>query len=118
MTRGAGHHKDWGGGARPSGTAVAGIHAMAILAPLFAFIGRQVGRIVQMAFGWATIMLFGRVPQDRQILLAAGGQNPVLGKEVEPPQRPVHPHRERAGDQRRGLGVDPDRGFGAAVGGS
>lgn len=43
---------------------------MAILAPLIAFIGRQVGRIVQMAFGWATIMLFGRVPQSKQLLLA------------------------------------------------
>jgi hypothetical protein len=43
---------------------------MAILAPLIAFIGRQVGRIVQMAFGWATVMLFGRVPQSKQLLLA------------------------------------------------
>jgi hypothetical protein len=43
---------------------------MALLAPLFAFIGRQVGRIVQMAFGWATILLFGRVPQRKQLLLA------------------------------------------------
>ena len=43
---------------------------MALIAPLIAFIGRQVGRIVQMAFGWATIMLFGRVPQSKQLLLA------------------------------------------------
>ncbi|MGZ8475256.1 MAG: hypothetical protein ACXWWQ_03395 [Candidatus Limnocylindria bacterium] len=43
---------------------------MALIAPLIAFIGRQVGRIVQMAFGWATIMLFGRVPQSKQFLLA------------------------------------------------
>ena len=43
---------------------------MALIAPLFAFIGRQVGRIVQMAFGWATVMLFGRVPQSKQLLLA------------------------------------------------
>jgi hypothetical protein len=43
---------------------------MAIIAPLIAFIGRQIGRIVQMAFGWATIMLFGRVPQSKQLLLA------------------------------------------------
>jgi hypothetical protein len=42
---------------------------VALLAPLFAFIGRQVGRIVQMAFGWATILLFGRVPQRKQLLL-------------------------------------------------
>ena len=43
---------------------------MAFLAPLIAFIGRQIGRIVQTVFGWATLMLFGRVPQDRQLLLA------------------------------------------------
>jgi hypothetical protein len=43
---------------------------MAIIAPLFAFIGRQIGKIVQMAFGWATVLLFGRVPQSRQLLLA------------------------------------------------
>ena len=44
---------------------------MAIFAPLLAFVGRQVGRVVQMAFGWATILLFGRVPQDKQLLMAA-----------------------------------------------
>ncbi len=43
---------------------------MAILAPLIAFIGRQLGRLVQMVFGWATLMLFGRVPQSKQLLLA------------------------------------------------
>jgi hypothetical protein len=43
---------------------------MALLAPLFAFVGRQVGRLVQMVFGWATVMLFGRVPQSKQLLLA------------------------------------------------
>ncbi|MCA1588176.1 MAG: hypothetical protein LC744_05890 [Chloroflexi bacterium] len=43
---------------------------MALIAPLIAFIGRQLGRIVQVAFGWATMMLFGRVPQSKQLLLA------------------------------------------------
>jgi hypothetical protein len=43
---------------------------MALLAPLIAFIGRQLGRLVQMVFGWATLMLFGRVPQSKQLLLA------------------------------------------------
>lgn len=52
--------------------------AMALIAPLFAFIGRQVGRIVQMAFGWATVMLFGRVPQSRQLLLAVVALGSVL----------------------------------------
>ena len=51
---------------------------MALLAPLFAFIGRQVGRIVQMAFGWATILLFGRVPQRKQLLLAAVALGSIL----------------------------------------
>ena len=44
---------------------------MVVLAPLFAFVGRQLGRLVQMVFGWATLMLFGRVPQSKQLLLAA-----------------------------------------------
>ncbi len=43
---------------------------MALLAPLLAFIGRQLGRLVQTVFGWATVMLFGRVPQSKQLLLA------------------------------------------------
>ena len=51
---------------------------MALLAPLFAFIGRQVGRIVQMAFGWATILLFGRVPQRKQLLLAGVALGSIL----------------------------------------
>ena len=51
---------------------------MALFAPLIAFIGRQVGRIVQMAFGWATIMLFGRVPQSKQLLLAGVALGSIL----------------------------------------
>ena len=51
---------------------------MALIAPLFAFIGRQIGRIVQMAFGWATIMLFGRVPQRKQLLLAGVALGSIL----------------------------------------
>lgn len=38
----------------------------AILAALF----RSAGKLLNTAFGWATIMLFGRVPQDRQIYLS------------------------------------------------
>jgi hypothetical protein len=37
---------------------------------IFAFIGRQLGRVLTLAFNWATIVLFGRVPQDRQLLLS------------------------------------------------
>jgi len=41
-----------------------------ILAPILAFLGQQIGRLAQMAFGWATVMLFGRVPQSKSLLLA------------------------------------------------
>src|SRR5438874_11458046 len=37
---------------------------------VFAFIGRQLGRVLTLAFNWATIVLFGRVPQDRQLYLS------------------------------------------------
>ena len=43
---------------------------MVILAPILAFLGQQIGRLAQMAFGWATVMLFGRVPQSKSLLLA------------------------------------------------
>ena len=37
---------------------------------VFAFIGRQLGRVLSLAFNWATIVLFGRVPKDRQLYLS------------------------------------------------
>jgi len=37
---------------------------------IFAFIGRQLGRVLSLAFNWATTLLFGRVPQDRQLYLS------------------------------------------------
>lgn len=37
---------------------------------IFAFIGRQLGRVLTLAFNWATIVLFGHVPQDRQLYLS------------------------------------------------
>src|SRR5438552_15861991 len=37
---------------------------------IFAFIGRQLGRGLPLAFNWATIVLFGGVPQDRQLYLS------------------------------------------------
>ncbi|HET6819699.1 MAG TPA: hypothetical protein VFH98_03995, partial [Candidatus Limnocylindria bacterium] len=43
---------------------------MAVLAPLFAFIGRFVGKFLNMAFSWASVMLFGRVPASKQLLLS------------------------------------------------
>lgn len=38
---------------------------------LFAFIGRQLGRVLSLAFAWATTALFGRVPESKQLLLSA-----------------------------------------------
>lgn len=43
---------------------------MALLASLFALVGRFVGRVLTTTLGWASIMLFGRIPQDRQVWLA------------------------------------------------
>ena len=43
---------------------------MAVIAPLFAFLGRFVSRFLNMAFGWASTLLFGQVPQSRQLLLS------------------------------------------------
>lgn len=40
------------------------------VAALFAFLGRQLGRIASLAFSWATTTLFGRVPQRKQLLLS------------------------------------------------
>jgi hypothetical protein len=42
---------------------------MAILAALFALGSRFVGKILTTALGWASTMLFGRVPANRQMLL-------------------------------------------------
>ena len=43
---------------------------MAILAPLLAFVGRFVGKFLNLAFSWASVMLFGRVPASKQLLLS------------------------------------------------
>jgi hypothetical protein len=51
---------------------------MAILAPLLAFIGRFVGKVVQTVFGWATILLFGRVPESKQLLLSGVALGAIL----------------------------------------
>ena len=42
---------------------------MAILAMLFAAIGKQAGRLLTTALGWASTLLFGRVPRQKQLLL-------------------------------------------------
>lgn len=42
---------------------------MAIFAALFGALGRFAGKLLTAALGWASTLLFGRVPQDKQILL-------------------------------------------------
>jgi hypothetical protein len=43
---------------------------VALIAPILAFLGRFVGKLLQTAFGWATVLLFGRVPESKQLLLS------------------------------------------------
>jgi hypothetical protein len=43
---------------------------MAFLAAVFGFVGRFAGRVLTTTLGWASTLLFGRVPQQRQIVLA------------------------------------------------
>ena len=50
----------------------------ALLQGAFALLARQMGRILNTAFGWATTMLFGKVPADRQMYLSIIGLIAVL----------------------------------------
>ena len=43
---------------------------MAIVQALIALLARSAGRLLNTVFGWATVMLFGKVPDDRQIYLS------------------------------------------------
>jgi hypothetical protein len=43
---------------------------MIIVQVLLTLIVHSLGRVINMVFGWATVMLFGRVPQERQIFLS------------------------------------------------
>jgi hypothetical protein len=43
---------------------------MALIASLFALVGRFIGRVLTTTLGWASVLLFGRIPQDRQVWLA------------------------------------------------
>jgi hypothetical protein len=43
---------------------------MAILAGIFGVIGRFAGKLLTTTLGWASSLLFGRVPQSRQVVLA------------------------------------------------
>jgi hypothetical protein len=44
---------------------------MAIMATLIGLIGRFTGKLLTMSLGWASVLLFGRVPRDREVFLAA-----------------------------------------------
>jgi len=44
---------------------------MAIVATLFGLIGRFTGKLLTMGLGWASLLLFGRVPKDKEVFLAA-----------------------------------------------
>lgn len=43
---------------------------MAVVQALFAALARQAGKLLNMVFGWATVGLFGKVPQERQKYLS------------------------------------------------
>jgi hypothetical protein len=40
------------------------------LGALFAFLGQQLGKLLNLAFAWATTALFGQVPSDKRIFLS------------------------------------------------
>jgi hypothetical protein len=43
---------------------------MAFLAAIFGFVGRFAGRVLTTTLGWASTLLFGRVPKEREVVLA------------------------------------------------
>src|SRR5262245_56032895 len=51
---------------------------MALIQALIAALLRQSGRLLNTVFGWATTLLLGRLPEDRQIYLSLTGLGAVL----------------------------------------
>ena len=51
---------------------------MAIVQALLALLTKQLGRLLNTAFGWATVLLFGKVPHKRQLYLSAMAASSVL----------------------------------------
>ena len=51
---------------------------MAIIQALLAAITRWAGTILNTAFGWATMMLFGKIPRERQIYVSINSLGSVL----------------------------------------
>lgn len=55
-----------------------GFPGMALVQALLAMVFRSAGKLLNTAFGWATVLLFGRVPEDRQGYLSAVAFGSVL----------------------------------------
>src|SRR5262245_704381 len=53
------------------GTQFARAKTMAVLQAILAAVGRQLGRLLNTAFSWATVLLFGKVSERRQLYLSA-----------------------------------------------
>jgi hypothetical protein len=51
---------------------------MALVQALLAMVFRSAGKLLNTAFGWATVLLFGRVPEGRQVYLSAVAFGSVL----------------------------------------
>src|SRR4051794_6838166 len=51
---------------------------MAIIQAVFALVLRQAGRVLNTVFGWATAMLFRKLPEDRQVCLSLPALGSVL----------------------------------------
>jgi hypothetical protein len=51
---------------------------MALIQAALAMLFRSAGKLLNTAFGWATILLFGRVPDDRQVYLSGVAFGSVL----------------------------------------
>jgi hypothetical protein len=51
---------------------------MAIFQTIFTAIGRQAGKLLNMIFAWATIMIFGKVPEGRQTFVSIMGLGSIV----------------------------------------
>ena len=51
---------------------------MAIIQAVMALATKSAGKLLNTVFGWATMMLFGKVPADRQIYLSVMAMSSVL----------------------------------------
>src|SRR5436309_1208953 len=51
---------------------------MAIIQAIFAMLLRQAGSVLNTVFGWATTLLFGKLPQSRQTYLSVTALGSVL----------------------------------------